>query len=401
LANNYLSAINSPKEMSDIYLRPQLAAQMAQQLLKPSGLDIGLRSGLFLSGLRRTGKTTFLRNDLIPALEKAGALVIYVDLWSDTQTSPAKLVHAAIRKTLADLQTPASSLLEKLKHIKRANLGAFGFKFGFKLEHIGLEGGATLAEALTEVVDQVKTDVVLVIDEVQQAITTDEGKQLLLALKAARDAINPRPATLGHFVFIGTGSHRAMVSELTARRNQAFAGATSVPYPLLDEDYVSYLLTKLAKDGFAPLPSVKTTAEAFKTLGSRPEELIRALRQLLMNPPKDKNPDEILPLIASTLRSAAADLELTKVEELGSLAQAIFDRIAATDGDARGVFSTEAAAEYSRAVGREVRVEEIQPVANELLAANLIMRRGHGIYGITDPFVQENWREKQIILKRN
>lgn len=387
--------------MSDIYLRPQLAAQMAQQLLKPSGLDIGLRSGLFLSGLRRTGKTTFLRNDLIPALEKAGALVIYVDLWSDTQTSPAKLVHAAIRKTLADLQTPASSLLERLKHIKGADLGAFGFKFGFKLEHIGLEGGATLAEALTEVVDQVKTDVVLVIDEVQHAITTDEGNQLLLALKAARDAINPRPATPGHFVFIGTGSHRAMVSELTARRNQAFAGATSVPYPLLDEDYVNYLLTKLAKDGFAPLPSVKTTAEAFKTLGSRPEELIRALRQLLMNTPKDKKPDEILPLIASTLRSAAADVELTKVEELGSLAQAIFDRIAATDGDARGVFSTEAAAEYSRAVGREVRVEEVQPIANELLAANLIMRRGHGIYGITDPFVQEIWREKQIILKRN
>ncbi len=63
-------------------------------------------------------------------------------------------------------------------------------------------------------------------------------------------------------------------------------------------------------------------------------------------------------------------------------------RIASVEGDARGVFSNEAAAEYSKAVGREVRVEEIQPVANELLAANLIMRRGHGLYGVTDPFVQ-------------
>ena len=221
--------------MSDIYLRPQLAAQMAQQLLKPTGLDVGLRSGLFLSGLRRTGKTTFLRNDLIPALETAGALVIYVDLWSDTQTSPAKLVHSAIRKALVDLLTPSSSLFAKLKHIKGADFGAFGFKFGFKLEGVGLEGGATLAEALTEVVDQAKTDGVLIVDEVQHAITTDEGNQLLLALKAARDAINPRPATPGHFVFIGTGSHRAMVSVLTARRNQAFAGATTVPYPVSQE----------------------------------------------------------------------------------------------------------------------------------------------------------------------
>ena len=64
--------------MPDIYRRPELAAQMTRQLLRPGVLDEGLRSGLFLSGLRRTGKTTFLLNDLIPALEEAGALVIYV-----------------------------------------------------------------------------------------------------------------------------------------------------------------------------------------------------------------------------------------------------------------------------------------------------------------------------------
>lgn len=388
--------------MSSIYLRPQLAQEMARQLLKPTILDVGLRSGLFLSGLRRTGKTTFLRNDLIPALERAGALVIYVDLWSDTHTSPTKLVHTAVRKTLEALQTPASSLLAKLSVVKGVDVGAFGLKFGFKLENVGLEGGTTLAEALTAVVDQAQTDIVLIVDEVQHAITSDEGNQLLLALKAARDAINPRPGTAGHFVFIGTGSHRAMVSELTARRNQAFAGATSIPYPVLDDDYVRFLLGKLAQEGLGPLPSVVVAAQAFRTLGSRPEEMIRALRQLLMlQHPDDekKNPDEILPVIAATLRSAAADNELSKVEELGTLAQAIFDRIASTDGDARGVFSTEAAAAYSKLVGREVRVEEIQPVANELLAANLIMRRGHGIYGVTDPFVQEIWREKQALLK--
>lgn len=385
--------------MSSIYLRPQLASDMAQQLLKPTGLDVGLRSGLFLSGLRRTGKTTFLRNDLIPALEQAGALVIYVDLWSDTQTSPMKLVHGAVRKTLEALQTPASSILEKFKQVKGMDMGVLGFKFGFKLENVGIEGGTTLAEALTEVVDQAKTDVVLIVDEVQHAITSDEGHQLLLALKAARDAINPRPDTPGHFVFIGTGSHRAMVSELTARRNQAFAGATSIPYPVLNGDYVAFLLDKLRADGFAPLPSHEVTTQAFKTLGSRPEEMIRALRQLIHHTSPGIAPDDILPVIATTLRSTAADIELMKVEELGSLAQAIFDKIASVEGDARGVFSIEAAAEYSKAVGRDVRVEEIQPVANELLAANLIMRRGHGIYGVTDPFVQEIWREKQTLLK--
>ena len=51
----------------------------AQQLLQPSSLHMNVRSGLLLSGIRRVGKTTFLRQDLVPALEARGALVIYVD----------------------------------------------------------------------------------------------------------------------------------------------------------------------------------------------------------------------------------------------------------------------------------------------------------------------------------
>jgi hypothetical protein len=383
--------------MSPIYRRPELAAQMARQLLNPGVLDEGLRSGLFLSGVRRTGKTTFLLNDLIPALEAAGALVIYVDLWSDTQTSPAALVQAAVRKTLAELQTPASGLLQKLKRVGGADMGAFGFKFGFKLDSVGAAGGPTLARALTDVVDQARTNLVLIIDEVQHAITSDEGHQMLLALKAARDAINPRPGTPGHFIFIGTGSHRALVNELTARRNQAFAGATSVPYPVLDDDYMAHLLARLAQEAAAPLPSPAVATQAFRTLGHRPEEMLRALRQLARHLPPGANPDEHLPVIAATLRAAAADLELMKVEQLGSLATAIFERIASTDGDVRGLFAAEAAAAYARSVSRPVRVEDIQPAVNDLLAANLIMRRGHGTYGITDPFVQEIWREKKAL----
>jgi hypothetical protein len=383
--------------VSDIYHRPELAQQMAQQLLDPGVLDEGLRSGLFLSGLRRTGKTTFLLNDLIPALEAAGALVIYVDLWSDTRTSPAVLVQEAVRRTLAELQTPASALATKLKRLSGLDVGALSFKFGFKLEKVGAENGTTLAQALTAVVDQVKVDVVLIVDEVQHAITSEEGNQLLLALKAARDAINTRPNTPGHFIFIGTGSHRALVSELTARRNQAFEGATSVPYPVLDSDYVAHLLKRLAKEKIKPLPSKDVAVNAFRMLGNRPEEIRKALRLLYQQLTSGSDPDQLLPVIAATLRSTAADVELMKVEQLGGLAIAVFERIAGAPGDAKGMFSAEALGEYSKATNREVRVEDVQRVINDLMAANIIMRRGHGLYGITDPFVQEIWREKKAL----
>ncbi len=381
--------------MAEVFCRPQLAAKLASRLLRPGVLDEGLRSGLFLSGLRRTGKTTFLRTDLVPELEAQGAVVIYVDLWSNTKVSPAALVQAAVLQTLTQLATPSSPLLARLKRIKGLELGGMGFRFGFQLEQLGEAGGATLAQAFTEVVDQSAGDVVLIVDEVQQAITTDEGNQMLLALKAARDAINPRPSTPGYFLFLGTGSHRALVSELTARRNQAFAGATSLPYPVLDQEYVRHVLQRLREEGMAPVPSEAAAWSSFQALGHRPEEFLRALAQLRVSAGSGLAPDQLLPVIAATLRSSAADLELQKVEQIGGLATAIFDRVACSDGPARGIFSAEAAAAYSEVIGREVRVEEIQPVVNELLAANVLMRLGHGLYGVTDPFVQEIWRERQ------
>ena len=381
--------------MPEVFRRPRLAAELAGRLLRPGVLDEGLRSGLFLSGLRRTGKTTFLRTDLLPELEAQGALVIYVDLWSDTKASPAALVQAAVRQTLSQLVTPSSPLLSRLRRIKGLDLGGMGFRFGFQLDQLGEAGGVTLAQAFTEVVDQSGGDVVLIIDEVQQAITTEEGNQMLLAFKATRDAINPRPETPGHFLFLGTGSHRALVSELTARRNQAFAGATSLPYPVLDQAYVRHVLERLRAEGMELLPSEESAWNSFQTLGHRPEEFLRALGQLRLSTTSGLAPDQLLPVIAATLRGSAADLELLKVEQIGGLATAIFDRVARSEGPARGIFSAEAALSYGEAIGREVRVEEIQPVVNELLAANVLMRLGHGLYGVTDPFVQEIWQERQ------
>ena len=115
--------------MDPVFHRPELARQMARQLLHPGVLDEGLRSGLFISGQRRTGKTTFLQGDLVPALLEAGAIVIYVDLWSNTLASPATLVHAAIRKALAELQTAGSALLERLRGVRNLELAAAGFRF--------------------------------------------------------------------------------------------------------------------------------------------------------------------------------------------------------------------------------------------------------------------------------
>jgi predicted AAA+ superfamily ATPase len=127
--------------MMALYYRPQLAERMARQLLNPGVLDEGLCPGLLISGLRRTGKTTFLIADLVPAQEAGGAIVIYVDLSSDTLTSPSNLLPQAIEEKLKELETPSSVILDRLKKINGLDLGGFGFKFGFSLRDLGKQVG--------------------------------------------------------------------------------------------------------------------------------------------------------------------------------------------------------------------------------------------------------------------
>ena len=375
------------------FRRTALAEQMAQQLLRPSFLDTSLRSGLFLSGQRRVGKTTFLATDLIPALEALGAIVVYVDLWSQPQANPADLVHEAIRKTLKELQIPGSGILKRLKEVTNLEAGAAGFKFGFKLADVGKDDGVSLAQAFQELIDQARTDVVLIVDEVQHALGSADGDHLLHALKAARDAINTRPGTPGHFLFIGTGSHRARVQELTLKGNQAFNGAVTNEFPVLGRDFIDYVLAQVGPQLGAMLPSAEVTEAAFRSMGSRPEELMKALNVLRSLPP-DALPDAHLPTIAQSLGAAAADVELQKVEAMGPLAEAVFSRICSIGGDVKGVFTGEALKAYAAQIGREVTAQEVQGIIGTMTSANLLMRVKHGHYGVTDPFVEKAWMNR-------
>ena len=372
------------------FRRTALAREMAQQLLQPSFLDTSLRSGLFLSGQRRVGKTTFLATDLIPALEAMGAIVIYVDLWSQPQANPADLVHDAIRKSLNELQVPGSAILQKLKQVSSMEAGAAGFKFGFKLTEVGKEGGVSLAHAFTELIDQAKTNVVLIVDEVQHALGSAEGDNMLHALKATRDAINTRPGTPGFFLFLGTGSHRARVQELSIKGNQAFNGAVTHEFPVLGRDFIEYILQQVKPQLGDKAPSIAVTEDAFKRMGSRPEELMKALN-VLRTLPQGAIADEHLPTIAESFGAAAADVELQKIEALGPLAEAVFSRICSIGGNVKGGFTADALKEYSIKTGREVTAQEVQGVIGLMTSANLLMRVSHGHYGVTDSFVEKAW----------
>ncbi|MBK6850337.1 MAG: hypothetical protein IPG93_01675 [Burkholderiales bacterium] len=223
-----------------------------------------------------------------------------------------------------------------------------------------------------------------------KSLSSDDGINLLHALKAARDAVNARPGTPGYFLFLGTGSHKSLITDMSIRRSQPFSGAVAEAYEVLGRDFVQWQLGRIAASPGVILPSLDAACQGFELMGNRPEELLKALVQLQAN--HAAPPDQTFPIICATLATAAADVELHALNDLGPLAQAIYARIAAGKEEGiSGLFSADALADYAQRTGTAVETTQVQALAAKLVAANLIARQGRGVYAVADPVVCKVW----------
>lgn len=378
---------------SDLFHRPAYAQALARQLLTPGPLDEGLRSGVFLSGIRRIGKTTFVRQDFIPALLDHGALALYVDLWSDRSRAPTPLLHEAVRRAAGELALPGSGLLERLRRVKGVQFGAAGIQLGVQLDALGTPGGATLADVFADLVRKAQGDVVLVIDEVQQAMASQDGQDMLFALKAARDRVNTATDLPGRLLIVGTGSHKSLVTEMATRRAQAFAGAHTASFEPLGSDYVAWFLQRVAAAGLLA-PPLEAAVAGFRIVGSRPEELSKAVRQFQGEVAAGRTADPAIAFetICATWATAAAEVDLQALEEAGELARLAFAHIAT--GHHRGLYAADTLAHFAQVLNRPVSTNDMIPAIDKLVAANLVIRRGRGSFEVADPFVQQVWLQQ-------
>ncbi|MEO5795999.1 MAG: hypothetical protein ABIP34_14145, partial [Rhodoferax sp.] len=253
------------------YRRTALAASYCDALEGRGILDA--TSGLFLAAPRRTGKSTFLREDMVPEMRARGWQTLYVDLWSDRSRDPAELIIAVVRDTLAQLDGP---VLKAAKSVGLDKLNVLG-ALSLDLSKIGQPGGATLSDALERLHTKSGKPLVLLVDEAQHALSTEAGTRAMFALKAARDRLNQGRAIRGlHLVM--TGSNRDKLTHLVLRRSEPFYGAGVTRFPLLDrgfvEAYAEWLKPQFA-DGKSF--SADTLERAFTLVGRRPEMLKRVV----------------------------------------------------------------------------------------------------------------------------
>ncbi|MCW4150309.1 hypothetical protein OM427_12330 [Halomonas sp. 18H] len=369
---------------SFVFHRPMLAASIVAGLAGESLLDYS--SGLFLASPRHTGKSTFLRQDLMPACEQRGWEVVYVDLWSSPHIDPGLLIESTIMATLESY----APRIKKQLNTETAGTEAVRLyrKLTWDLSQQKLPDGATLAEALQALNEASGCPVILFIDEAQHALNTVKGMNTLFALKAARDALKLGVKQPGlRLVF--TGSSRDKLAKLVMSRDQPFFGNTVTPFPLLGRDFIEaftqHVNAKLAPDNTFQVADV---AQAFERMGHRPELLWEVVSRVALELGQAPELGTLLQQGGKAVQADALSIFQSEYEQLTELQQAILFVLSQAAAEQRPFtpFTQTTLQEIQVRAGRKTRPapSSIQRGLESLREKGLVWRSGRGVYALED-----------------
>ena len=376
-----------------IFHREDLATELASRLLA-GRIPSATGSGLFLAAPRRTGKSTFLREDLRPALERQGAQVIYADLWADKSADPGEVIVESIRSALAS-RTGALTRLARSSGLDKLTVGGRSFS----LDKVGLAKGITLTAALAALSDETQAMTVLIIDEAQHAITSTSGSNALFALKAARDELN---SSAHHGLrVVATGSNRDKLAMLRNSKDQAFFGAPLINFPPLDKSYIEWFLSHLP---FRQELDVERVYQWFSEAAFRPEILSAAVDALVYD--LEVRPGQYAARLDSLMKEqvrASNEDALRVVHSLTPLQSAVL-RVMAKAGQNYAPFEAQTLERYRTVLAAVAPNVRIEPESNNVQAAlaalqekGLVWRAARGVYALEDTFLAELMRKAGML----
>jgi len=364
------------------FRRKMLAESMVQSLLGETFPDLG--SGLFLSAPRRTGKSTFLREDMVPVLEAKGVYPVYVDLWADKDKDPASLIADAIKRSL---RSTDGVVMKAARAVGLSKAGVPGV-FSSDIDRIGESAGATLTIALGELNERVGKPVALLVDEAQHALSTNKGMDAMFALKAARDSLNQQSGDR-RLLLVFTGSHRDKLANLILKRDQPFFGAQLTDFFLLGRDYsdayTEWVNARLSSDNQFDKDDV---FEAFDVLGRRPEMLQNAISEIALSEEKSANLQKALKGGAQLLRNRVWEDFDRDFSSLTKNQKAVLARLI-DKGEEFSPFTEESLIDYAQFTGDKIDAAAAQAALNALREKNFVWRSARGAYALEDQSMAE------------
>lgn len=380
--------------MDSVFHRVELALDMTTRLLDAPPTS-AVRSGLFLAAPRRTGKSTFLREDLVPALRNAGALVLYIDLWRDRDADPGEVI---VNEVAAALAAEKGALRRAVSRVGDASLSVGSVSVSLGGRDSGSAKISTTA-ALASLSEETGRVIALIIDEAQHAITTEAGTNALFGLKAARDELN---SSAHHGLrVIATGSSRDKLAMLRASKDQAFFGAPLVAFPPLGKDYVRWFVEQQA---FGDALDIADVTRWFERAGHRPEFLGAAAESV--NFQFDVDEASVTARLEEALEHEVAMADeaiLELVRSLRPLQSAVL-REMASKGRGYAPFEGQTMKRYAETIQRIDANSGIVPSTTNVQAAleslkqrGLVWRASRGVYALEDAPLAELMRAEGMI----
>lgn len=372
--------------MSPYFLRRNLAASYCDALTGDGLVDAS--SGLFLAAPRRTGKTTFLQRDLMPEAISRQWLPVYVDLWESQQTPPTRLVATAVVNALRAEQTRAAEEIafKAGRSMAEVTLHDYG------LDNAGAPNEKTLAVALRTLSEVADKPVMLVVDEAQEVLNTDD--ELMFSLKSARDTVGVDAHGARRLFIVCTGSHRDKLMHLVLTKKQPFFGSSVQAFALLGRDYIDWYTQRvnqhLADDNRFEAPAV---FEAFKLVGHRPEALKRIMSEIAFEQGAAHSLGERLARGAIARQDETWDEFSKAYNNLTKVQQAVVGLLI-EGGPQFEPFAEATLAACARIVGAPIGVNHVQKALDALRKKDLVWRSARGEYALDDPSFGE-WFERR------
>jgi DNA-binding MarR family transcriptional regulator len=341
------------------YARPKLAQAYLDQLREGE-------EPIALFSPRRTGKTAFLRKDLMPAGEAAGFWVVYADIWQD-KTSPVAALTYALQTAVDDIKLPHPRTGRGMATpVKKVSVLGTGVDFGDDAKRVMPESKYLRLDALLrELVRECGKKVLLLIDEVQQLAQVDDGEEVVASLRASLTQLQ------GQVYTVLTGSSRDQLNELFSRaRAPMYEFASVIKFPLLGRDFVKFALLRFAHLTGRSLDEPVVLA-AFEALEHRPKLLQRLLDEMEANSALS---------VAAALGALSAEREKEhnfpgQWRDLSALQQAVLVRIA-LDED---LYSKTALLDYQQRLGTPVNPGSVNNAVDQLRKKGLISKIGRDL----------------------
>jgi len=363
-----------------IYKRTHLAEAYCKGMFG-GGLQ-NYRSGLFLAAPRRTGKSTFLRVDMLPVLEKHGFVTIYVDLWSDREVDPSVLISGAIQKKLNVFADSISKLAKMTGAEKLTLAGIISLKLDISPV---LPEGVTLSGALEILAEASKKPIALVVDEAQHALSSEKGSNSMFALKSARDTLNIAGKTL-KLALVFTGSNRDKLANLTLDHKQPFYGVQIQRFPMLEKDFAREFVKHYSKEltGSKKL-DVEAVYQAFGTLGFKPERLVNAARTAVHTfmETSEKDLNQLLIEAAKEIKTKEDEHMREKLLDLTQQQRAVFEVLIRHHANF-APYKDSTLEEYKKILGKPIGKNSVQSAMEALREKGLVWKESFGGYVLED-----------------